>query len=172
MDLQACNGAWIAIQVRPRYELMTSDLLRYKGYETFVPTYRAERQWSDRRKELTRPLFMGYIFCRLSGKLQAPIMSSPGIIRIVGSRSDAAKIENHEIESLQRVIANRVSARPCSFLNVGDRVRILDGSLAGIEGILVRHKTRDRLVLSVTLVQRSIEIELQDVQLQALKNNN
>jgi transcription antitermination factor NusG len=170
MNLNGFNSEWVAIQVRPRYELGTSDLLRYKGYEIFVPTFRSQRQWSDRTKEVEMPLFTGYLFCKFNVEIRNLIMITPGVIRIVGSRNEAATIDEREIEALRRVTESRVPARPCSFMNVGDRVRIQDGSLAGVEGILVRHKSRDRLVLSVNLVQRSVEVEVDGAKLEVLNN--
>lgn len=168
MNLNSFQSAWIAIQVRPRHELIIADLLRYKGYEIFVPTYRSKRQWSDRIKELELPLFTGYLFCRLKAEIRNPIMLTPGVIRIVGSRTEIATIDEREIEALQGVAKNRIPARPCPFLNAGDRVRIQDGPLAGVEGILVRHKSDERLILSVNLVQRSIEVEVHGARIAVL----
>lgn len=172
MSVGNFHGAWVAVQVRPRYEFVTSELLRYKGYEVFVPTYRRKRQWSDRVKDLELPLFTGYIFCRLEIQIRNPIVATPGVIRIVGSGKEMATIDEREIEALQGVTKSRVPARPCPFVNVGDRVRVREGSLAGVEGILVRHKSGDRLILSVKLVQQSIEVEIPTTRIEALNQMN
>ena len=164
MDIGSLHDVWVAVQVRSRYEFTTAEFLRYKGYETFVPTYRSKRQWSDRSKELELPLFSGYIFCRFQDDVRGAILLTPGIIRIVGTRKEVARIDEREIQALKCVVASRVPAMPHPFLNVGDRVRIMDGPVAGVEGIFLRHKGGDRLILSVQLVQRSIELELQGAQ--------
>jgi transcription antitermination factor NusG len=168
MNLNSSPGAWIVIRVRPHYELVTSQLLRYKGYEIFLPTYRSKRQWSDRTKELELPLFPGYTFCKLTVEKSHPIIATPGVMSILGTRKEFARVDDLEIEALQNVAKNRIPARPCVYLNAGDRVRIQGGSLAGVEGILVRHKSGDRLVLSIDLVQRSIEVEIDGARIEVL----
>jgi transcription antitermination factor NusG len=168
MNLNSSPGAWIVIRVRPHHELVTSQLLRYKGYEIFLPTYRSKRQWSDRTKELELPLFPGYTFCKLTVERSHPIIVTPGVMSILGTRKEFARVDDLEIEALQNVAKNRIPARPCVYLNAGDRVRIQDGSLAGVEGILVRHKSGDRLVLSINLVQRSIEVEIDQARIEVL----
>jgi transcription termination/antitermination protein NusG len=166
MNVSKFENIWVAVQVRPRHELIVAQLLRYKGYEEFVPTYRSKRQWSDRCKELELPLFTGYIFCKLKSDLGISVMSTPGIIRIVGTKKEIAQIDDREIEALQSAVKGRFPVRPCQFLNSGDKIFIKDGAMAGVEGIIVRHKTGNRLVLSVQLLQRSVEVEIYGAQVE------
>src|ERR1700722_18773633 len=56
---------WFALRVRSNHERVAATHLRGKGYEEFAPSYKTERQWSDRRKTTEQFLFPGYVFCRL-----------------------------------------------------------------------------------------------------------
>lgn len=157
MDLDQFDKYWFAIQVRTRYEFLVATILRSKGLKEFVPKYKSKRQWSDRTKVLELPLFPGYVFCRFNAQTRVPILTTPGVIRIVGVNS---AIPDSEIKAIQTVVAHGVSAIPYPYLDVGTRVQVIAGPLAGVEGILVSYRNDFRLILSVTLVRNSISIEV------------
>lgn len=153
---------WFALQVKPNAEWSVSAALRAKGYEEFLPAYRTRRRWSDRWKELELPLFAGYIFCRFDPQNRLPILVTPGVTSIVGRGKVPQAVEDHEIDDLRAVVRSGLSARPWPYLKIGERVRIQDGPLRGMEGLLLNIKPNRRLVLSVELLQRSIAVEVED----------
>jgi transcription antitermination factor NusG len=65
-----------------------------------------------------------------------------------------------EITSLQTAINAQLRIQPYPFLQVGQKVRINKGALAGVEGIVVSVKQCLRLVLSITLLERSVALEI------------
>jgi|SRR5579864_465805 len=152
-------GYWFAIQVKPRHELSTAAILRNKGYEEFVPLYRRQQCWSDRRKLVQFPLFQGYVFCRFNAESKAPIVTTPGVIRIVGNAKQPLPIDEKEILAIQLVCRRGATAEPHPYVNVGSRVLISDGPLAGIEGIVVNFKNH-HIILSLRLVEKSICVDV------------
>jgi transcription antitermination factor NusG len=151
---------WYALQVRTRHERLVSDLLTEKGYETFLPFSRTTRQWSDRRKKVSTPLFPGYLFCRFNAKERSPIINTPGMIQIVGYSHMPVPMDEKEIEAIQTVVDSGLPIAPCSSVDVGDTVVIKAGPLAGLEGILTEFRGNHRLILSIQLLQRSIAVEV------------
>ena len=151
---------WFALQVRPNAEHMVSVLLRAKGYEEFYPTYISRRRWSDRIKNISLPLFPGYVFCQMTPDSQGRIVTTPGVRRIVGYGSVPVSIEEHEIAALRRIAGSGVPVGPHPFLTVGDRVQVEHGPLAGVCGVIVKLKSEFRLVVSVTLLQRSVSVQV------------
>lgn len=151
---------WFALRVRSRAEKTVSVTLQGRGFETLCPTFLDRRRYSDRFKTIDSALFPGYLFCRLDPNDRLPVLSSPGVESIVGFGSQPHPVDLHEIEALSAVIRSGVLARPYPFLKVGQRVRVESGPLSQLEGILVATKSEYRLVLSVTLLQRSIIAEL------------
>lgn len=161
--MQICGGEsqWFAVRTASGRERLVATQLQGKGYEEFLPVYRTRRQWSDRIKELELPLFPGYIFCRFDFNDRLPVLVTPGVKTIVGYGKTPIPVSENEIENLRRVVASGAVAQPHSqYLTVGERVRIREGSLAGVEGILVDVKNSWRIVLSVELLQRSVSVEL------------
>jgi transcription antitermination factor NusG len=156
------NYPWFALQVRSRYENIAAVHLSDKGYECFLPLYKSRRRWSDRFKEVECPLFPGYVFCRLNPLDRLPIRITPGVILIVGQGKTPEPIDEAEIAAILSAIKSGLPSQPCPFLQIGQKVRINNGPLWGLEGVLLDFKGHHRLVLSVTLLMRSIAVHVED----------
>jgi transcription antitermination factor NusG len=156
----ATEYPWFALQVRARHELGITNYLCGQGYESFLPRYKCRKRWSDRVKEVQSPLFPGYLFCRFDPQDRLPVMKIPGVMQIVGANRVPLPVDEVEISAIQTLVASGMPNQPWPFLQVGERVRIESGSLCGIEGILMDFKGTHRLVLSITLLQRSVSVEI------------
>lgn len=153
---------WFALQVRSRYENIVTAHLGGKGYEWFLPLYKCRRRWSDRFKEIECPLFPGYIFCRLNPLNRLPILTTPGVVLIAGVGRTPVPIDEPEIAAIRAAVNSGLPSQPWPLLQIGQRVRIEYGPLCGLEGILLDFRGHHRLVLSVTLLQRSIAVQVED----------
>lgn len=151
---------WYAVHVRSRFESQIAKMLRSKGYEEFLPTYRRKHRWSDRTKELDLPLFPSYLFSRFDARERLPILKTPGVIAIVGLRKTPVPISDEEIEAIRVIVQSGLPAEPWTRLTVGSRVFMDAGPLAGLEGLVVNVDKKFRLVVSVPLLQRSVGVEI------------
>jgi transcription termination/antitermination protein NusG len=153
---------WFAIRVKSQCEKMVSDALRYKGYEEFLPLYWSRRNWSDRVKVLQLPLFAGYLFARFDLAGRNAILTTPGVSLIVGQGRMPLSVDSTEIENIRQAMSCGQSVQPWWGLAIGDRIRIDNGPLRGIEGVLLRYKGANHLVLGVQLLQRSVAVEMDE----------
>ena len=160
MGFSTDNPPWFALRIRSRCEKNVAAILKEKGFEVFLPLYRCRRRWSDRIKETEEPLFPGYLFCRFDLQKRLPILITPHVILIVGSGKMPVPVDDTEIAALQSIVDSGLQAWPWPFLRLGQTVRVLQGPLNGVEGTLVAFKTGHRLVVSVTLLQRSVAVEI------------
>jgi len=151
---------WYALQVRSRYEMGVARHLRGMGYEEFLPLYECRKRWSDRIKEVQVPLFPGYLFCRFDLQDRLPILKTPGVIQVVGYNRQPIAVDEDEVKSIQTAVSSGIPNQPWPFLKVGAKVRIESGPLRGLEGVLVEFKGNRRLILSVSLLQRSVAVEM------------
>ncbi len=151
---------WYAIRVRSNFEWTTANLLKQKGLPVFLPSYLSRRFWSDRVKVIERPLFPGYLFCRFDPRDWLPVVRTAGVVNIVGAGGEFLPVDETELESVRRLLASGVPPMAHVFLKIGQRVRIERGPLSGVEGILVADKGGFRLVVSITLLQRSVAAEV------------
>lgn len=153
---------WFALQTRSRYEHFVAAMLRGKSYELFLPVFTSQHRWSDRLKNLELPLFPGYLFCRFDPLDRFPIVVTPGVLRVVGTGKNPVPVADAEIAALQTAVKSGLPREPWPFLQIGQRVRVECGPLCGLEGILAGFRGHHRLVLSVTLLQRSVAVQVEE----------
>jgi transcription antitermination factor NusG len=151
---------WFALQVRTRWESSTAVLLSGKGYETLLPTYQTKKRWNGGVKQSSAPLFPGYVFCQFDAQNRLPILVTPGVISVVGRGRIPVPVEDSEISALQRVVSSGLEAEPWPYLEIGQKIRIESSSLNGIEGVLINFKGNHRIVVSVSLLRRSVALEI------------
>jgi transcription antitermination factor NusG len=161
--------SWFALQVRTRHEVGVAGILEGKGYEMFLPLYKCRKRWSDRIMNVELPLFPGYLFCRFNPHDRFPIVTTPGVIQVVGYNRLPVAVEDSEIRAIQTLVASGLPNRPWPFLEVGDPVRIEAGPLRGLEGRLIDFKGQHRLVLSITLLHRAVAVEIDSVSVKSLR---
>jgi transcription termination/antitermination protein NusG len=171
MKLRTPDNQWFATQVRATSEQHVGELLKNRGYEIFVPLMRRRRRWSDRTVVDWQPMFAGYVFCSSPGIPTARINSTPGVIRIVGIGKEPAPIPPDEIEALRRAVISGRDIEPASFFHPGQLVRVHSGALSGIEGRLIAIKGSRRLVLSISLLQRAVAVEIESDLVEPISNH-
>jgi transcription antitermination factor NusG len=158
---------WYAVCVRTNFELRIARGLTNKGYECFVPTFAPELP--NDQKSRPQILFPGYLFCRLNISKRLPVLITPGVMSIVGIGSKPVPVGEEEISSIQEAIRRRFKLSPLLEWVAGAPVEIRSGPLRGLSGLLCEVKKRNRLIVNVNLLQRSvmIEVEPSDVQVPA-----
>lgn len=154
------DSAWWALYTRHQHEKTVADMLTAKGFEVFLPLYESVRRWKDRKKLLSLPLFPCYVFVRGGLDRRLPVVSTPGVHMILTHGEKVAVIPEDEIEAIRRTLEGSYRVEPHPFLKVGERVRVIRGSLEGVEGVLLRKKNMCRLVLSVAMVAQSVAVEI------------
>jgi transcription antitermination factor NusG len=125
-----------------------------------LPLYRSSRRWSNRNCEVELPLFSGYIFASFDPHERLPILQTPGVVQVVSNGAGPVPVEREEIDNLRRIVEMDILAEPWMFLKTGQIVEVTHGSLAGLRGAFVRRKNGLRLVISVSLLQRAVAIEV------------
>ena len=151
---------WYAVYVRSHCEKKVTESLEGKGYPAFSPFYRIRRKRADRTKEIVLPLFPGYVFCKFDPALRLPVLTTPGIVKIVGASNEPEPVDEVEILSLQTAMKSDRAVQPWPYLREGQQVRILAGGLTGVVGRLLKVKNDCHLVLSITMLQRSVAVDV------------
>jgi len=141
--------------------------LRDRGYDPFFPTTAERRRYSDRMAVVQTAVFPGYIFCHFDPRKKVTVLSCPAVEHIVSFGGVPAVVPEGEIEAVRRAV--EAGGRPRRYLNVGQRVRIEFGSLAGLEGILERIGKQQRIVVSIHLLQRSVSVQIEQDQIRVLE---
>lgn len=156
-------GSWFALHTKSRYELAVTELLRAKGYECFLPTYPQTKVGSDRVVGIQLPLFPSYLFCRFDPRVSSgmgKVLTTQGVRRILSFGGKPVAVNEGEIEALQALMQAALPREPWKSIPVGTRVRIESGPLAGVEGIRLCHSVDHKVLLSVSIMQRSVAVSL------------
>lgn len=168
METKNNSYPWYALRVRSRHEDIAVTHMHARGYESFLPKYNCKRRWSDRVKEGELPLFPGYVFCKFDPLNRFPVVSIPGVVHVVGIGKMPVPVEESEIEGIKTAVQAGLSRQPWPFLEIGSKVRVECGPLRGVEGILSGFRGERRLILSVTLLQRAVAVQVDEEWVRAL----
>lgn len=166
LESQAAEAGarWHVLWTRSHCEELVHGQLLAAGFEAFLPRMSV---WSRRAgvRRLTRlPMFPGYLFLRhpMDKSSYLRVRRARGLVGILGERWDRlAAVPDHEVEALRALSDSSLPAQPHPYVREGQRVRIVRGPLAEVEGILVRSDpARGFLVLSVDLLRRSVAVQI------------
>ena len=155
---------WYALYTRSHCEQLVCDQLAAKGFYMFLPKIDVWSQRAGKRHLISVPMFPGYLFLQyaIDKSSYIEVRKARGLVRILGERWDSPSIvPDAEIEAIQTTLRASIPVMPHPYLREGQRVRITQGSLRGVEGILIQSKpAKGLLILSVDLLQRSIAVEI------------
>lgn len=151
---------WFAVYTTSRHEKAVAEHFATREIESFLPLYRTQRLWKNGCKmSLQLPLFPSYIFVRISPFDRVRVLEVPGVLSLVGAAGKPVPLPEPEIEALRSSLPF-VKCEPHPYLVIGERVRIRNGSLEGMEGVLLRKKGLLRVVLSLDLIMKSVAVEV------------
>ena len=153
------RSRWYVIHTRSRHEKRVNEQLQLKRIESFLPLYCSERNWKGRHAQVDLPLFPGYVFVHIPLAERLSVLTLPGVAGLVSFQGAPAPVPDAELERL-RFCLKVAAAEPVPYLHPGNRVRIVSGMLAGLEGVILRQNGQTRFVLSVDLIQRSVVVKL------------
>ena len=152
---------WYALRVKSRREKHVAASACNKGFDAYLPLYACRHRWSDRFKLVELPLFPGYVFCRLNVARRLPVLTIPGVLHIVSIGKTPIPIDEVEIAAIRAATDSKLSVEPYPFMQVGQRVRLQSGPLTGFEGILLAGLGQKRVVISLSVLKRSVVMEIE-----------
>ena len=152
---------WFAVYTFPRHEKKVTAFLTQLQIRSFCPLYSAVHRWKQRKATVKLPLFPGYAFVNISREQQIEVLSAPGVVNLVSSQGKALALPSDQIETLEKSLTAR-RAEPHPLVVPGRTVRVRSGPLAGLEGVVLRRKGQMRMVVSLTSINQSIVIELEE----------
>lgn len=157
---------WYAAYTSANHERRVAQQFDVRAVEHFLPSYSSTRRWKDRQVTLQLPLFPGYVFVRIALRNRLQVQQIPGIVRLVGFGGTPTPLPEQEIDVLRAALAGGMKAQPHAYLAVGRRVRVNNGPLAGLQGVLTRRKSGLRVVISLDLIQRAVAVEMDEADVQ------
>src|ERR1051326_76333 len=160
MQQPSSREQWYALTLRTHFEKVVALLLRRKGYEEYLPTYRSRQHWADRMEEIELPLFPGYIFCKFDVADMFPVLLIPGVTSVVSFGGLPVAVPETEIAAVQRIVNSGMDYGPWPGIGPSQTVQVNYGPLRGLEGTLIQVKENYNLVISIKMLRRSVSVEI------------
>lgn len=159
------HSPWCVLHVSVNQEKKVAQHLAMRSVEHYLPLYTERSRWSDRTVVLERPLFLGYVFVRYQAATKSRIVSTPGVIRILGNGAHDT-VSSEELHKIRTSLANGSLLRPHPNLTVGTQVRVRSGVFEGALGIVTELRHRCKVVLELSAVRQcfSLEVGQEDIE--------
>ena len=151
---------WYAFTTQPRHEKVVAQQLEFRSIESFLPLLTTASRRKDRRAVVDQPLFPGYVFTRIDPKDRTHVLRIPSVVRMLAFNGTPAAIEDDQIDAVRRCLTCGENPEPHPFPETGDLVRVRSGPLQGLQGVVTRCKNRLRIVVSISLIHKSISTEV------------
>ena len=165
--LRLCEAEvpWYVVHTCCHHEARVEERLRKKGVEVFLPRQTVVSRRRDRKKLLEVPLFPGYLFIQdtLEVDTYYTVLNLPGVVRVLAFGSWPQPVPPETITSIKLALAGERVYAPHRFLQKGRWVRVVEGPLTGVIGIIRESKTKRRkIVIEVELFKQAVAVELED----------
>ena len=157
-DLSSARRVWAVLATKPRKEEIALVFIGEEGFEGYQPKVK-----NRHTGPIPRPMFPGYLFVRLSPKVELPkVRFFPGIFRPLLFGEQLACVEPELIQSWREREGGRgfLCPEPEAPFRVGQRVRFQEGAFAGMEGtVLEALPSKDRVRLLLEYLGGSLSVE-------------
>lgn len=147
---------WYVFYTRSRWEKKVLQLLEREGYEVFLPVHKVMRQWSDRKKKVEVPLFNSYIFVSVERSSIYDVLQVPGIVKNLLYNGEPAVLHEKEYQQINKWLDTGLPLEVQGLsdnVNLGDHIKVTEGSFRGVEGELYRIDDTTCAVLIESLQQ-------------------
>jgi transcription termination/antitermination protein NusG len=160
-----CDSRWCVLHVTANHEKRVAQNLSARSLEHYLPLYSERSRWTDRWVVIERPLFTGYLFARITQQTRITILSTPGVIRLLGDRAHEA-VSSEEIARIREGLAMGCLLRPHPVLEAGTAVRVRSGVFEGVEGVVAELRRRCKVVIALSGTDQwfSLEIDQHDIE--------
>jgi transcription antitermination factor NusG len=153
--------SWYAVYTRPRHEKKIYARLKQENIETFLPLQTTIRQWSDRKKKVSEPLFSCYVFVYISSKDYYKILNVNGVVRYITFNGKAVSIPEKQIMLIRRLLEQEIEVEESKEpLPKGARVEIRFGPLAGLTGELLENAGKKRVIIRIEEINKALLVNV------------
>lgn len=147
---------WLVAQVRIYHEKKTSERLTKMGIENFLPVQQTTHQWSDRRKVIDQVLIPMMLFVHVNPVEQREVLTLSAISRymVLRGESTPAVIPNMQMDKFKFMLdySDEAISMSTSQLSPGEKIRVIKGPLAGLEGELITINGKSKVAVRLTML--------------------
>lgn len=152
---------WYVIYVRSKHEGKVHQLLLDNCIESSLPTITKLSQWSDRKKKIEVPLFRGYIFVHINyNKDRLNVLQTNGVVKFVGFRGEPSVVPDNQMYWIKAIVDEFSDVRNENSISAGEKIKVVQGPLTGLEGIVTKSLNKFRIVFFVDSIMQGVSVEI------------
>jgi len=166
--------AWYLVFSKPQRERLALENLERQNYQVYLPLVRNRRRVGGRYRSLIEPMFPRYLFIQLDDENQdwGPIRSTLGVAKLVRFGMTPARLPDALLQLLrEREDELGIQILPAQELQAGDRVRIVEGVMAGYEALYQSSSGSERAILLLEIAERSAQITIKQDSIEPIAGN-
>lgn len=161
IKLDSHEDKWYALYTRPRAEKLVFQRLVEEGIETFLPLQKTYRMWSDRKKLVEKPLLSSYIFVKTNNRNFPRVYKTNGVVRFISFEGQPVSIPQNQIDNLRLLINSDAEIEVTSEkFAMGDNVEVINGSLIGLTGELIKIGSKNRVVVRIDRLDQNLILKI------------
>jgi transcription antitermination factor NusG len=155
------NKYWFAFYTKPKHEFKSEQFIKSIDLVCYLPTITTLKQWSDRKKKVTEPLFKGYVFVNCTERERYYALQYESIISTVNFSGKPARIPDWQIENLKRMLDENREVFVTDMIAEGTKVKIIDGPFSGVTGIVAQSDDHGKVFgVTIDLLRRTVLVKL------------
>ena len=160
--IEVQNSLWYAVYVRSRHEKKVHQMLLEREITSFLPLLETWKQWSDRKKKVSDPLFRGYVFVNIDiRKDHINVLDTEGVVKFIGIGRKPSVIGDKDIEWLRKLVREPDAiSGTVATIPAGQRVKVLAGPFKDLEGVVVKQGREMRLVVFFDSIMQGVEVSI------------
>jgi len=153
--------SWYPVYTNSRAEKKAFEQLARKGIETYFPTQKTLKQWSDRKKWVEEPLFNSYLFVKISPKEHAEVLMTKGVCRFVYFSGRATNISEEQISQIKLLTTHGAQLEVIDpGYQKGEKVRVKFGPLQGLTGELIDLRSQKKLLIRLENIDHALLVQV------------
>jgi len=166
---EGTSARWWALYTLPRREKELMRRLRKMEVAHYSPLVKHRTRSPGGRVRTSHiPLFSSYVFIFGGEDQRYRVLTTNCVSRCLEVPDGQVLV--HDLRQIQRLIEADAPLTPESRIGPGMRVRIRGGSLAGLEGTVIKRRGGERLLVIVEFLQRGASIQLDDFHVERIDN--
>jgi len=160
--VEEASVRWYAVYVRSRCEKKVYRMLLEKQITSFLPLIETWKQWSDRKKKVSEPLFRGYVFVHIDMRHDhLQVLEMEGVVKFIGIGKVPSVIAEKDIDWLRKLVREPGAiGRTVTAIPVGQKVRVLAGPFKDFEGVVVKQGREASLVVFFDSIMQGVEVSI------------
>lgn len=161
LEMAPAGWSWYVVHARPRCEKKVADLVLQQKGKVFLPLLRKVHFYGRRRRVFWLPLFSGYVFICAPDSLKTWLLQNQNTANVLPVPRQEELV--HQLNAVRIAMAAGAQLEVLPYLEAGQKVMIHGGSMKGVEGVVVRTKGKDRVILNVDMIGTAVAMEIESV---------